>query len=68
MIELLFVACLSVGSTACSERQILQLPDIGLLGCMTTAQARLAQWTEEHPGYRVERWSCGWANPTARDA
>ncbi|MCB1353146.1 MAG: hypothetical protein KDK03_10455 [Rhodobacteraceae bacterium] len=68
MIELIFIACLASGSGACGERQILSLPDIGLMGCMTTAQAQLAEWTEQHPGYRVDRWSCGWADPNKRDA
>lgn len=68
MIELAFIACLSASSGVCGERQILQLPDVGLMGCMTTAQARLAQWTEENPGYHIERWTCGWSNPTERDA
>jgi hypothetical protein len=68
MIELVFIACLSAGGSSCGERQILQLPDIGLMGCMTTAQAHLAHWTEQHPGYRIARWSCGWANPDEREA
>ncbi len=68
MIELAFVACLAANGGACGEKQILHLPDIGLMGCMTTAQAHLAQWTEAHPGYRIERWSCGWSNPDEREA
>jgi hypothetical protein len=68
MIELAFIACLASGSEACHERQIIHLPDIGLTGCMTTAQAHLAQWSETHPGYEIQRWTCGYRRPDARDA
>lgn len=68
MIELIFVACLAASNSTCGEKQILQLPGIGLMGCMTTAQARLAQWSEAHPGYEIARWSCGWSNPDEREA
>lgn len=67
MIELLFIACLTTNASACGEQQILQLPDVGLMGCMVTAQAHLAQWTESHPGYRIAEWKCSWSVPGERD-
>jgi hypothetical protein len=60
------VACLA--ANACGEHRLLRLPETGLTGCMTTAQAQLAQWGEAHPHHRVVRWSCRWAGASERDA
>jgi hypothetical protein len=58
MIELVFVVCLATAADNCTERSVLRLPEAGLTGCIATAQAQLAQWSDAHPGYRVVRWSC----------
>lgn len=60
MIELIFVTCLGFG-TDCRERVESLLPEVGLVGCMLGAQARIAEWQASHPGERIDRWSCGWA-------
>ena len=62
MIELIFVACLTTGTGLCEEKVQAFLPDIGVMGCMMTAQQQLAQWAAAHPTHRIERWSCGWAD------
>jgi hypothetical protein len=61
MIELIFVACLRTDALLCEERTHLHMAEIGLLGCMVTAQAQLAEWSEAHPELRVVRWTCRWA-------
>ena len=60
MIALVFIACLTAAPDQCEERAVALLPDVGLMGCMTTAQPQLALWSEQHPRHRVVRWSCGW--------
>jgi catechol-2,3-dioxygenase len=65
MIELIFVACLRTDALQCDERSRLYTAEIGLMGCMVTAQAELADWSQAHPHLRVVHWSCRWAD-TAR--
>lgn len=65
MIQLVFIACLAASPDQCEKRTVTHLPDIGVMGCMTTAQAQLAQWSEQHPKHRVVRWSCGWLDLNA---
>lgn len=62
MIELFFIACLTTAPTACEERSIAYLDDVGLMECMMQAQPQLAEWTEAHPNLRVARWSCRFAS------
>jgi hypothetical protein len=61
MIELIFVACLRTDALLCEERSHLYLAEIGLLGCLATAQAHLAEWSGAHPELEVVRWSCRFA-------
>jgi hypothetical protein len=65
MIELIFITCLAASPDRCEERAVALLSDVGLMGCLTTAQPQLALWSEQHPGYRVVRWSCGWVDRNA---
>jgi hypothetical protein len=67
MIELVFIVCLAMSADDCAERRLVQ-PETGVTGCMVAAQAQLAGWSEEHPGYRVVRWSCRWTHPSSADA
>lgn len=67
MIELVFLACLAAGGT-CQERIQSFLPDVGIMGCMITAQAQLAAWSEANPGYRIETWRCMYEGERELDA
>ena len=60
MIELIFVACLKIAADACEERSHAHMGEIGIMGCMVTAQAQLAEWSGAHPSFEVVRWSCRW--------
>lgn len=62
MIELLFVACLKTLPSACEERSLLHLAEVGVEQCLMQAQPQLAAWSEAHPNLRVVRWSCRNAN------
>jgi hypothetical protein len=57
MIELLFVACLSVTSPACEERTLTFL-NIPVQTCLLRAQGELASWSDANPGWTIRRWSC----------
>ena len=60
MIELIFVACLRLAADLREERSKVHTAEIGIMGCMVTAQAELAAWTQAHPEFEVGRWSCRW--------
>jgi hypothetical protein len=68
MIELIFVACLKLASGSCEERSHLHMAEIGIMGCMLTAQALVADWSGAHPEFEVVRWSCRWAGSGATGA
>lgn len=57
MIEIVFVACLGIAPATC-ERHALQFADVTLMACVTGAQPQLARWAGEHPGWRIQSWSC----------
>ena len=57
MIELVFVACLVTVPDRCEEKA-LQFLDVTPMACMMGAQPQLAQWVEQHPKWRIARWSC----------
>ena len=61
MIELIFVACLRTDALRCEEQSQLFTAEIGIMGCMVTAQAHLAEWSAGHPELEVVRWSCRFA-------
>jgi hypothetical protein len=65
VIQLIFTACLAALPERCDEHSVALLPEIGVMGCMMTAQPQLAEWTERHPGHRVVRWRCGWLDDSA---
>lgn len=62
MIELIFVVCLSAVPTTC-ERRAMQFMDITVMTCNFGAQPELARWASEHPGWRIQRWTCQPAQP-----
>ena len=45
----------------CEERSHLHMAEVGILGCMLTAGAQLAEWSGSHPEFEVVRWSCRFA-------
>jgi hypothetical protein len=61
MIELIFIACLRTDALLCEERSQLHMAEVGILGCLLTAQAQLAEWSGSHPEFEVVRWSCRFA-------
>ena len=67
MIELLFVACLSLSPTDCREQSLLY-SEVTPMACMMGAQPELAKWVESHPKFQVKSWKCKMVNLNERDA
>ncbi len=57
MTELFFVVCLATSPDVC-EDQSLQYLNVSPRVCTMQAQPQLARWADEHPGWRVRRWTC----------
>lgn len=58
MIELVLVACLLREPARCESHQLPTEP-MGLVECMVASQQYLVRWQDEHPTWRVRRWTCG---------
>ena len=58
MIELVFIVCLTANSEYCEERNLLFAENMSPYTCMMQAQPQLAAWANEHPKWRVSKWSC----------
>jgi len=59
VIAILLTACLIGEPSTCREHKIALHPGVSLTQCLMTAPPHLAQWSQEHPGWHVERWQCG---------
>ncbi|MFT3973532.1 MAG: hypothetical protein QM699_08815 [Amaricoccus sp.] len=60
MIELVFMACLIGRPEACEEKTLSFLAQGGgaMSSCLMEAPPTLANWSVEHPGYRIGAWHC----------
>jgi hypothetical protein len=67
MIELMFVACLSVANSGCEEKSMIFV-ETPMQLCMLRAQGELASWTESNPGWTIRRWSCRNGGSTEHEA
>jgi hypothetical protein len=67
MTELIFIACLALSPGQCEER-VLTFTDVSPITCAMGAQGVLAQWSADRPGWRVAKWSCGYAGARALKA
>lgn len=67
MIELLIAACLASGD--CRDVSLLYDPhDVSLMTCMVAGQREVARWQMDNPGWRIERWRCGFAGERPQEA
>ena len=60
LIDLILLTCTLVSPSACHEVHVLIQSSGSLQSCMMQAPPYLAQWADEHPGYRIQRWRCAW--------
>ncbi len=59
MIVLVFVACMSSSPDVCKEQNLLFSEQVSPMTCLMQAQLRLAEWTVQHPRWRIGSWRCG---------
>jgi hypothetical protein len=59
MIAIIISACLLSDPGVCRDLTIPLDPEVSAARCMVKAPPHLAQWSEEHPEWRVVRWRCG---------
>lgn len=57
MIELAFVVCLATNTETCRDEAMIFV-DMPLNVCSLRAQAELARWAGDHPGWRIRHWKC----------
>lgn len=67
MIEIAAAVCLVADPQKCKDISLTYEPQaISTFGCLMYGQSELAKWTEEHPEWRIARWSCGEAGRVAK--
>ncbi len=63
MIELVFVACLTVNTSGAMQNvcevRSMTFTDVSPMTCMIGAQGILAEWAGTRPGWRIGKWKCG---------
>lgn len=57
---LYFLTCMVANPGHCVMRQHVFSEDVSTpMQCITVAQAQMAEWSNSHPAWRVERFRCG---------
>jgi hypothetical protein len=60
VVDLIVLVCALQSPSACMEKHFLFEAHGSLSACMMQAQPYLAQWSGDHPGFRVASWRCAW--------
>jgi hypothetical protein len=58
MIAIILSTCLISQPDVCRDQVIPLDSEVSTTHCVMTAPPHLAQWSVEHPEWRVVRWSC----------
>lgn len=59
MIALVFVVCLQAEPQTCQKRNLLFTDQqLTPMACIMNAQTRLAEWSANHPQWRIGKWQC----------
>lgn len=67
MIEIILSVCWLGDVQRCKDVTLSYLDDaVTVHACMLYGQSEIAKWTEGHPKWTVQRWSCGMARQVAR--
>ena len=61
MLLLILTVCSLSAPERCNEARIQVAESITPGQCLMQAQPTIAQWAGEHPGERVTRWRCDYA-------
>lgn len=65
-IELIVAVCLHSDPTACRELNFQFAQQQFLNRCMADAQPYLANWSAEHPKWRIVNWHCAYGTDERR--
>jgi hypothetical protein len=57
-IALILSTCLVNDPAVCRDHKIVLSSQITPFQCMNSAMPHVAQWSEEHPQWRIVRWRC----------
>lgn len=58
MISLIISACIFSDPSACRTFRMPLSEQIEMRTCSTNVIPLLPQWADEHPGWRITKWSC----------
>jgi hypothetical protein len=58
VVAILLTVCLIGDPSQCRDHRIALTPGTTLVQCLMAAPPHIAQWSEDHPGWHVERWQC----------
>jgi hypothetical protein len=58
MIAIILSTCLLSDPSVCREETIPLANEVSAVRCVMTAPPHVAQWSTEHPEWRVVRWRC----------
>ena len=62
MIALVVSACFLADPAVCRAFRTPAPDENDVVACTMDAQRYLPQWAQEHPGWRITKWSCVTAN------
>lgn len=67
MIEIAAAVCLLADPQRCKDISLVFDDDAATtFSCMMYGQGELAKWTEDHPNWRINRWTCRPAGQVAK--
>jgi hypothetical protein len=58
MLVLVLSTCLFSDPSVCRDHRIPLSSGISATECMMRSPPHIAQWSEEHPQWRIVRWQC----------
>lgn len=60
MIELVPIVCLSQAPNRCQTIYLHESGPGNMMQCLYSGAKQAADWMTAHPGYVVQRWTCGY--------
>ena len=66
LVDLVLTVCLAANANSCRTEHLYFEHNGSLMQCMFRAPTYIAQWTEDHPAFKVVRWKCTFPD-TSRD-
>ncbi len=58
MLAIILSACLAGDPQVCKDYKISVDADLDVSTCVMNAPPYFAQWADEHPGWKIQRWHC----------